>query len=92
MLDPAPYDVVVSRAGHDRGSYLMVVGVREDGKLLLCDGKNRRLENPKCKSPKHVRVAAQGSERPASDKAIRTTLARTARDAAAKEEKLLGER
>ena len=92
MLDPAPYDVIVSRAGHDRGKQFMVVGVREDGRLLLCDGKNRRLENPKCKSPKHVRVAGRGSERPGSDKAIRTTLARTARDAAAKEEKRLGER
>ena len=92
MLDPAPYDVVVSGAGHDRGKYLMVVGVREDGRLLLCDGKNRRLENPKCKSPKHVRVAARSSGEPGSDRAIRTTLALTAKNAAAKEEKRLGER
>jgi len=92
MLDPTPYDVIVSLAGHDRGKYFMVIGVREDGKLLLCDGKNRRLENPKSKSPKHVRVAAQGHDRPGSDKAIRTTLALTAQSAAAKEEKRLGER
>ena len=92
MLDPVPYDVIVSRAGHDRGGYYMVVGIREDGRLLLCDGRNRRLENPKSKSPKHVRVAVRGSDRPRSDKAIRTTLALAARSAAAKEEKLLGER
>ena len=92
MLDPAPYDVIVSRAGHDRGRFQMVVGVREDGRLLLCDGKNRRLVNPKCKSPKHVRVAVRGSDRPASDREIRTTLALAAQNAAAKEEKRLGER
>ena len=91
MLEPSPYDVVVSRAGHDRGKLFMVVGARE-GRILLCDGKNRRLANPKCKSPKHVRVAARCSEEPASDKVIRATLARTALDAAAKEERLLGER
>ena len=92
MPDPTPFDVIVSLAGHDRGKYFMVTGVREDGRLLLCDGKNRRLENPKSKSPKHVRVAARNRERPGSDKAIRTTLALTAQSAAAKEEKRLGER
>ena len=92
MPDPMPYDVIVSRAGHDRGRYFLVVGVREDGRLLLCDGRNRRLENPKCKSPKHVRFAGRASDRPASDRAIRTTLALAAQNAAAKEEILLGER
>lgn len=91
MPDPMPYDVVEFRAGHDRGKLFLVVGARE-GRLLLCDGKNRRLANPKCKSPKHVRVAVRGSEKPASDKVIRTTLAQAALNAAAKEEKRLGER
>ncbi len=90
MLDPKPYDVVESLAGHDRGKLFLAVGVRE-GRLLLCDGKNRRLADPKSKSPKHVRVVLRGSEEPASDKVIRTTLAQAAK-AAAKEEKLLGER
>ena len=89
--DPAPYDVVVSRAGHDAGRLYLVVGARE-GRLLLCDGRLRRLENPKCKSPRHVRVAAPGSRMPRSDKAIRLTLAQAAQDAAAKEEQLLGKR
>ena len=92
MLDPAPYDVVVSLAGHDRGKLLLVVGVEEDGRLLLCDGKSRRLQKPKCKSPKHVRVTLRGNEKPVSDKVIRTTLALAAQQAAAKEEMLLGER
>lgn len=90
MPDPTPYDVIVSLAGHDRGKLFQVVGWQED-RVLLCDGKNRRLTNPKRKSPKHVRVALRVSEKPESDRAVRTTLALAARSAA-KEERQLGER
>ncbi len=91
MNVPAPYDVVVSLAGHDRGRFFMVTGAGE-GRLSLCDGKNRRLGNPKCKSPKHVRVVSKRSQEPASDREIRKTIALAAADAAGKEEMLLGER
>ena len=87
---PAPYDVVVSLAGHDRGKLFQVVGAGED-RVLLCDGRNRRLENPKGKSPKHVRVAVRCATAPATDREIRKTLALAA-EAAAKEERLLGKR
>ena len=91
MNSPAPYDVVLSLAGHDQGKFFLVTGA-EEGRLLLCDGRNRRLENPKRKSPKHVRVVLPGSDKPESDSAIRKTLALAASGAAGKEEKLLGER
>ena len=89
MNDPAPYDVVISLAGHDRGKYFMVTGT-ERGRLLLCDGRSRRLENPKSKSPRHVRVARRASLKPGSDKEIRKTIALAAGEAATKEEILLG--
>ena len=91
MNAPAPYDVVMSLAGHDAGKFFMVVGAEKE-RILLCDGRNRRLQNPKCKSPRHVRVAAVRSEEPSSDKDIRKTIALAAREAAAKEEILLGKR
>ena len=91
MERPVPYDIVISRAGHDAGKLFMVVGNRQE-RLLLCDGKNRRLTNPKCKSPKHVRIARTGGNAPASDKDIRQTIALAAENAAAKEGRLLGER
>ena len=91
MPDPVPFDVVVSLAGHDRGKLFVVVG-RDGDRLLLCDGRNRRLRNPKTKSPKHVRLAARGSQEPGSDKVIRTTLAQAATEAAAKEGNRFGER
>ena len=86
-----PYDVVLSLAGHDTGKLFMVIG-GEEGRLLLCDGRNRKLENPKCKSPKHVRFVCAGDRPPETDREIRQTLAQTAAQAAAKEGKLLGER
>ena len=86
-----PYDIVLSLAGHDGGRLYMVVGGGE-GRLLVCDGRNRKLNNPKCKSPKHVRLVSEGSAPPGTDREIRQTLAQTALEAAAKEGKLRGER
>ena len=89
--EPQSCDLVVSLAGHDRGRLYMVVG-SQGGRLLLCDGRLRRLDNPKQKSPAHVRVAARGTALPRSDKEIRLTLAQAAAVAAAREEEHHGER
>lgn len=43
----------MSLAGHDKGSFLVVMKA-ENGLLTLCDGKQRSLENPKVKKEKHV--------------------------------------
>ena len=45
---------VRSLSGRDKGMILVVVGVTDDGYLLLADGKTRKLETPKKKKPKHV--------------------------------------
>ena len=91
MRKPKPYDVVASLAGHDSGKLYIVTGAAGE-RLFLCDGRNRKLEDPKCKSPKHVRLVAERETPPATDKEIRETLAQAAGQAAAKEGKLLGER
>ena len=45
--------VLVSVAGHDKGELLTVTDF--DGKrVMVCNGKGRRLEKPKAKNPKHV--------------------------------------
>ena len=49
--------VVISTAGHDKGLYFAVVGVKEEnGLLLLADGKNRLITKPKKKKIKHCKV------------------------------------
>ena len=91
MRAPRPFDIVLSLAGHDGGKLYVVTGER-DGRLLLCDGRTRKIENPKSKSPKHMRLVAEGDVPPATDKDIRRILALAADVAAEKEGKLLGER
>ena len=89
MDGPRPYDIVVSLHGHDAGRLYMVAGA-EENRLLLCDGRLRRLDNPKRKSPRHVRVAARSESAPESDRMIRQTIALTAGKAGTKEVLVLG--
>lgn len=53
-------DIVQSAAGHDKGTWYLVVGVHENA-FLLADGKNRPLERPKRKNKKHVRYRGRSS-------------------------------
>jgi ribosomal protein L14E/L6E/L27E len=76
-------DIVFSIAGHDRERPFIVLGTQE-GKVLLVDGKERKLAKPKVKSLKHIRFGkAAGTELTeaicrgtATDRLIRTELAK----------------
>lgn len=76
--------IVRSAAGRDRGCLLCVVGV--DGeRLLLADGKRRKLARPKAKQRAHVELLCGPFDHPAiqklqqgiplTDKELRITLA-----------------
>ena len=45
--------IVCSKAGRDKG-YFMVVVKESDGAVFVVDGKERPLEKPKLKNPKHL--------------------------------------
>ncbi|MGN0538002.1 MAG: hypothetical protein ACI4M3_08510 [Acutalibacteraceae bacterium] len=45
--------IVQSKAGHDKGMYCVVVSV-EGNFAYICDGKRRKLENPKKKKLIHL--------------------------------------
>ena len=45
--------VVISKAGRDKG-YFMVVLDEADGYIIVADGKERPLDRPKRKNPKHL--------------------------------------
>ena len=49
--------VVLSKAGRDKGRLLAVVRF-EKNKVFLCDGKERPLERAKTKNPRHVEKTA----------------------------------
>ena len=48
--------LVRSEAGHDKGTYLVIVGVADEAHVLLADGKLRTLEKPKLKKLRHLTV------------------------------------
>ncbi len=45
--------VVYSRAGRDKGEFLVVVAATAQA-VMLCNGKDRPLERPKKKNRKHI--------------------------------------
>ena len=47
--------VVISNAGRDKTT-VMVIVEETANYLLVCDGKERRLERPKRKNPKHLKL------------------------------------
>lgn len=67
--------VVRSKAGRDSGTFLMVVGFTDKG-VLVCDGKERPLERPKVKNPRHISMTAQSlqSDAMVSNRALRKAL------------------
>ena len=53
--------VVIISAGHDKGRFMLVVGADGD-RILVADGKERKLGHPKKKNIKHVRAIFQTIE------------------------------
>lgn len=47
--------IVCSKSGRDKG-YFMVVVAEDDCSVYVCDGKERPLNRPKRKNPKHLSV------------------------------------
>lgn len=52
-----PGRIVCSKAGRDKGCFMVVVRVN-DKRVYVADGKHRRLDNPKPKNPLHLAVTA----------------------------------
>lgn len=67
--------LVVSKAGRDKGSLLVVTGT-QNGYVLVCDGKERPLERAKRKNPSHLEQTSQFIENDsmATNKRLRKTL------------------
>ncbi|MCI6640065.1 MAG: KOW domain-containing RNA-binding protein [Pygmaiobacter massiliensis] len=52
-MDYQKGQIVLSRAGRDKGRFLAVVATSQ-GRVLVADGKEHRLAKPKAKNPKHL--------------------------------------
>lgn len=67
--------VVMSTAGHDKGELMVTAGFEKD-RVLVCDGKHRRLEKPKSKNPKHLQATETflSNDSMATNRKLRKTL------------------
>ena len=54
--------IAVSKAGRDKGIRYAVIGMNDDGTLMLCDGKAHKAAKPKKKKPKHLQFEAERIE------------------------------
>ena len=61
-------DVVVSLNGRDKGKRFLIIGT-QDEYSLLADGKGRRIEKPKRKKNKHLKLE-DNSHGPLAEKLI----------------------
>lgn len=68
--------IVCSKAGRDKGKFMVVVGNCGNA-LLVCDGKKRPLSRPKPKNIKHLAVTNSSLEEKqfATDRSLRRALA-----------------
>lgn len=55
-MDIITGSVVFAKAGRDKGSYFVVTDILENGRVLICDGKRRKVEHPKCKNIIHLQA------------------------------------
>ncbi len=51
--------IVKSLKGHDTGRVYLVVAILDENFVLLCDGKYRKIDNPKQKRIKHLEVVGE---------------------------------
>ena len=52
-------DVVISKAGHDRGNLFVVLESIDSEYVRIADGRTRTLEKPKKKKRRHLKAVAE---------------------------------
>lgn len=65
--------VVKSKAGHDKELFFVALEVK-DGRALIADGRERRVEKPKLKNLKHLAPTGTVTDLPKTNKQLRKLL------------------
>ncbi|MBR3298831.1 MAG: KOW domain-containing RNA-binding protein [Clostridia bacterium] len=85
--------LVLSKAGHDKDTFLVIIGVDDEEHVLLADGRLRTIEKPKRKKLRHLAVQRAFSDElnkklisgaPILDAELRKFIAEAAADAVEK--------
>ena len=56
-------NIVLSKAGRDKGNYFVVLNVVDENFVYIADGDLRKVDNPKLKKCKHLENTGKTSER-----------------------------
>ena len=62
QVKPALADIVISLNGRDKNKYFIVIETRDEYSLIA-DGKGRRIDKPKLKKNKHLKIMEKAQER-----------------------------
>lgn len=65
MMEIYKSDIVIALNGRDKGKHFFVIEL-DDIYAFLCDGKSRRIDKPKRKKLKHMKLKANSDCRTAS--------------------------
>lgn len=63
-------DIVISKAGHDEGETFIVTAIVNKDFVLIADGKKRKVESPKLKRVKHLKLEGHADLKTVSNVAI----------------------
>ena len=66
--------VVRAKAGRDKGGYFVVTGISENGRVLICDGKRRKVASPKNKNINHLEATSAVAQDFSTNREIRNYL------------------
>ncbi|MDE6275671.1 MAG: KOW domain-containing RNA-binding protein [Clostridia bacterium] len=71
-------DIVQSKSGHDAKRYFVVIAMLNENYILIADGKSRKLDSPKQKNVKHVKLIEKAIQTKSyvDDKSIADRLAK----------------
>ena len=56
-------NIVLSKAGRDKGNYFVVLATVDENFVYIADGDLRKVDNPKLKKCKHLENTGKTSER-----------------------------
>ena len=73
-MDIVVGSVVRAKAGRDKGGYFVVTGILENGRVLICDGKRRKVETPKSKNIIHLQATNTVAEEIRTNREIKNYL------------------
>ena len=71
-------DIVQSKSGHDAKKNFVIIATLNESYVLIANGKSRKLDNPKQKNVKHVKLVEEASDAKAyvDDESIAKRLAK----------------